>query len=70
MTDRDGRLSTQLDHVAIRRWHATITARRPDTGLGVDMIPIIDLGVFRSRKAAKDRESGPEALDMEHPGLT
>ena len=54
LTDFDGRLSTQLDHVAIRRWHATITARRPDTGITDDMIPTIDLGVFRSRRAAKD----------------
>ena len=34
--------------------HATITAKRPNTGLMDDMIPTIDLGVFRSRKAAKD----------------
>ena len=54
VTDRDGRLSAQLDHVAIRRWHATITAKPPDTGLGVGMIPPLTSAVFRSRKAAQD----------------
>ena len=53
MTDREGRLSTQLEHVAIRRWHATITAMRPATRGSDKMIPTIDLGVFHSRKAAK-----------------
>ena len=52
VTDRDGRLSTQLDHAAIRWWHATITAKPPYNGLGVDM-PTIDLGRIRSRKAAQ-----------------
>jgi hypothetical protein len=50
LTDRDGRLSTRIEHVAIRRWHATITAT---TCLTDRMIPTVDLGVFRSRKAAK-----------------
>jgi hypothetical protein len=51
--DRDGRLLTQVEHVAIRRWHATITAMRPETRLADETIPTIDLGVFRSRKAAR-----------------
>lgn len=53
LTNRYGRLSTQIDHVAFRRWHATITATRPDSHLADEMIPIVDLGVFRSGKAAK-----------------
>ena len=53
LSDRDGRLLTQVEHVAIRRWHATITAVRPDTRLADEMIPTVDLGVFRSRKAAR-----------------
>jgi len=52
LTDRDGRLSVQIRHVAVRRWHATITAMRPNTGIVDDTIPIVDLGVFRSRKGA------------------
>ena len=62
LTARDGRPSTRLEHVAIRRWHATITARRPDTRLADEMIPTVDLGVFRSRKAA---EAGAD-LVVEH----
>jgi len=50
LTDRDGRLSTQIEHVTIGRWHATITA---NTRPADRMIPTVALGVFRSRKAAK-----------------
>ena len=53
LTSRDGRLSTQIDHVAFRHWHATITAMRPHSHLADEMIPTVDLGAFRSRKAAK-----------------
>ncbi len=53
LTDREGRLTTQIEHVAMRRWHATITATRPNTHLADQTIPTLDLGVFRSRKAAQ-----------------
>jgi hypothetical protein len=52
--ERDGRLTTQLDHVTIHRRHATITARRPKTGLTDDMIPTIDRGVFPLTEGGKD----------------
>jgi len=47
LTDRDSRLSIQIQHVAIRCWHATITAT---PGHADHMIPMVDLGVFGSRK--------------------
>jgi len=53
LSDRDGRLLTQVERVASRRWHATITAVRPGTRVADEMIPTVDLGVFRSRKAAR-----------------
>jgi hypothetical protein len=49
---RDGRLFTFIEHVALRRWHVTITAMQPGTRYADETIPTIDLGVFRSRKAA------------------
>jgi hypothetical protein len=33
LSDRNGRLLTQVEHVALRRWHATITAVCPRTRL-------------------------------------
>ena len=54
MIERDGRLTTQLDHdVAIHGGHATITAKRPNTGLMDDMIPTIDRGVFPLTEGGK-----------------
>ncbi len=52
LTDRDGRLFPRIEHVGIRRWHPTIAATRPDTRLTDETIPTVDLGLFRSRKAA------------------
>ena len=63
---RDGRLFTFIEHVALRRWHVTITAMQPGTRFADETIPTIDLGVFRSRKAAlaaanQRRSSAPGA---------
>jgi hypothetical protein len=53
LIERNGRLSIHIEHVGLRRWHPTITAMRPDSRLVDERIPIVDLGVFRTRKAAK-----------------
>jgi hypothetical protein len=65
VTDRDGRLSTQLDHVAIRWWHATITAKPPDTGLGVGMIPTIDRGRVPLTEGRTRRRMPPCLVSVE-----
>ena len=46
-------LSTVIERLAARRWHVTISVMQPG-GRAVDStVPVVDLGVFRSMRAAK-----------------
>ena len=50
---RERTLSTVIERLTARRWHVTISVTQPGSRAVDNTVPVIDLGVFRSMRAAK-----------------
>ncbi len=46
-------LSTVIERLTARRWYVTISVMQPGSRAVDSTVPVIDLGVFRSMRAAK-----------------